>query len=40
MAFNNNSDDDSAMELESNLDDELATVLVTLALHEHYRLYY
>ena len=33
------SHDDSEFELESDSDDELANVLVTLAMHEHHRIY-
>ena len=40
LAFNDDNDDDSAMELESDSDDKQATLLVTLAFHEHHRLYY
>ena len=39
MVFNDGSDDDSVLGLESDSDDELANVLVILGMHEHHRIY-
>ena len=39
MVSNNGSDDVSVLELESNSDDELDNVHVTLVMHEYHRIY-